>query len=341
VAISHEHCTPYLSTTLLRIERSGLTAATVREAIVAELKKSSDTDRDGSIRKKIQKVDHPVFKHGEVNVAWILYSEVRRPAWYIGNDLREERHHVVFVAQKSDLFSLTFSDPALRSSVVSEIRKQRTAPLDGLRLLTTKQTNDAFVGDRVRTLWLSGAHRRSATKADSKILTGIELEAALNPLDDQSYYFSSVRSTLNNIAPAGAKSDVIVGANPRNARIWLGPTKDWRTFITRTEALIDAACQAIKNPSSNLSPLPVLARPIDGLANARKPYDMAIIVPEAVSPGIEDSNDETWLHEFSDAVHFEVRPIRASSSFEAEVFWGLESYGKIAYDFSIGATHRW
>jgi hypothetical protein len=237
VAISHEHCAPFLSSTLLAIERNGTTVVTVREAIVAGLRKSSDIGRDSSIHRKIQKIDRPTFKHGGVNVAWIHYLEVRPPAWYAGNDLREERHHVVFIAQKSGLISLTFSDPALRSSVVSEIRKRRAPPLDGLKLLTAKQINDAFVGDRVRTLWLSGAHRRSATKADSKILTGIELEAALNPLEDQSYYFSSVRSTLDSLAPADAKSDVVVGANPRNARIWLGPAKDWRTFIVRTEAL--------------------------------------------------------------------------------------------------------
>ena len=94
--------------------------------------------------------------------------------------------------------------------------------------MTAKQINDAFVGDRVRTLWLSGAHRRIATKADSKILTGIELEAALNPLEDQGYYFSSVRSTLNGAAlAAAAGSSVVIGANPRNARVWLGPSKDW------------------------------------------------------------------------------------------------------------------
>src|SRR6187397_781405 len=42
---------------------------------------------DGSIRRKIQNIDRPTFKRRGVNVAWIHYSEVRSPAWYVGNDL--------------------------------------------------------------------------------------------------------------------------------------------------------------------------------------------------------------------------------------------------------------
>jgi hypothetical protein len=63
---------------------------------------------------------------------------------------------------------------------------------------------------------------------------------------------------------------------------------------------------------------------------------MAIIVPEAVSAGVEDQDDDTWLHEFSDAARFEIKPAVGTPSFEAEVFWGRESYGHIKYDFSNG-----
>jgi hypothetical protein len=336
VAISHDDCAPFQSATLLRIEESPATVAVVRNAIVAQLKKT-EADINASVRRTIHKVDAPTFKDGGVNVGWIHYSETRSPAWYGGNDLTETRQHVVFIVQKDDLVALTFSDPALRTSMVAEIRKRRAAPFNRLRVLSGKQINDGFVRGRVRTLWLSGAHRRTSTKADSKILTGLELEAALNPLEDQSYYFSSVRSTHDGEEFAATASSVIIGANPRNARVWIGPSKDWEAFIGRVEALIDAAAAAIEAPSTSASPLPVLASPIEGLADASEPYDMAIIVPEAVSAGIEDDGDDSWFHEFSDAARFVISPESGSPSFEAEVFWGDKSYGRMRYEFTVGA----
>ncbi len=255
----------------------------------------------------------------------------------LGNDLKEEEHHVIFVAHKKGLVALALSDSAFRSSIVAEIKKGRSAPFSALKVLTAKQINDAFVGDRVRTLWLSGAHRRTATKADSKVLTGIELEAALNPLEDQGYYFSSVRSTLNGAALAAATgASVVIGANPANARVWLGPSKNWIFFIGRVEVLIDAAAEAIKKPSARSAPLPVLASPADGLTGASAPYDMAIILPEAISAGIEDGEEYPRLHEFIDAARFEMKAKAGSPSFEAEIFWGSESYGRMKYEFSAG-----
>jgi hypothetical protein len=106
----------------------------------------------------------------------------------------------------------------------------------------------------------------------------------------------------------------------------------------RADDRAERAVSSFITTASGLVLVLVLARPVEGVANASKPYDMAIIVPEAVSPGVEEPSDDPWLHEFSDAVHFEIKPIRGSPSFEAEVFWGQESYGKIGYDFSIGAN---
>jgi hypothetical protein len=340
VPISYEDCAPYLSTTLLKIEGTDPpTIRALREGMIARLR--TEIGKEATIRRKIRKVHPSAFKHNEMDVAWVHYSETRPPPWYIGDELKEERHHVIFLALKGQLTAMTFSDPAFRALIVAEVRRSRADPFRNLKVLSVKEVNDAFVGDRVRTLWLSGAHPRTATKADSKILTGIELEAALNPIEDQSYYFSSVRSTLDSAILASAVTpSVVIGANPRNARVWLGPSKDWLSFIGRLEALIDEAVHAVANPSNNAPPLPILAQPMEGLAPARSPYDMAIIVPEAVSAGTEDDNEDLWLHEFSDAVRFVVTPKDGVPSFEAHVFWGSEQYGTISYEFSerVGAS---
>ena len=142
----------------------------------------------------------------------------------------------------------------------------------------------------------SAEHTGDRSRRRIQILAGLELETALDPLEDQSYYFSSVRSTIPGIIDA-AGADTIVGANPRNARIWLGPSKDWLSFVARTESLIDAAAQAIKKPLPSASPLPILAHPVEGLSGARMAYDLAIIDPETALAGVEESEEDPWLHE--------------------------------------------
>ena len=52
--------------------------------------------------------------------------------------------------------------------------------------------NAAFVRGKAPT-WLSATHRRTTVKADSKVLSGIDLRDALNPVEDQSYYFTAAR----------------------------------------------------------------------------------------------------------------------------------------------------
>ena len=331
--ISHKACTPFLSATLLSIEKPKVTAAGLRGELVDRLRNAAPE----GVTRTIHTVKAPTFRDGGLDVGWIHYSEKRSPPWCAGGDLKEMHHHSIFILRKEQLIALTFSDPVLRNTIVADIRKQRLGLFKSFKPLTGKQVNDGFVRARVRTLWLSGAHRRTSTKADSKILTGLELEAALDPLEDQSYYFSSVRSTHNGLAFNSAPTGVIVGANPRNARIWIGPSKDWKSFISRMEGLIDAAATAIKTPLKVSSPLPVLASPIDGIAGAEEPYDMAIIVPEAVSAGAEGVRDQPWFHEFSDAARFVISSKSGSPSFTAEVFWGQESYGRMNYEFAAEA----
>jgi hypothetical protein len=108
----------------------------LRDALLEELK-----GKPGSgVRRRISKVDKPVWRQGDTRIGWILYSETRQPPWYMAEDLKEERHHIVVLIQRSGLISVTFSDTALRKSVVAEIRKQRKSKFAGLELLRSKST---------------------------------------------------------------------------------------------------------------------------------------------------------------------------------------------------------
>jgi hypothetical protein len=98
-------------------------------------------------------VKAPTFNAGGLDVGWMHYSERRTPAWYAGRGLDETHHHSIFIVKKGELVALAFSDPALRNTIVADIRKRRVKLFESLKLLTGKQINDGFVrAARVRTL---------------------------------------------------------------------------------------------------------------------------------------------------------------------------------------------
>ena len=119
----------------------------------------------------------------------LQYSEARRPAWYLEDDLKDRLNHVVVISGRDKLVSVTFSDPTARNLIVKEIKITSKGAFGKLSLLSSTETEKALVESEVRTLWLSGTHRQSVIKPDSKQLSGLELESAIDPLDDQSYYF--------------------------------------------------------------------------------------------------------------------------------------------------------
>lgn len=70
------------------------------------------------------------------------------------------------------------------------------------------------------------------------------------------------------------------------------------------------------------------------MAGVQQPYDMALIVPELSLAGIDpDDGEERWLQQFSDSARFEVVQQEGSPNFEADIFWGGERLGRLAYQF--------
>jgi len=129
------------------------------------------------------------------------------------------------------------------------------------------------------TLWMSGTHRRVATKADSKVLSGLDLQYALDPLEDQSFFFTAARCLVRKRG-----LDQPVGSSPRRSRLWVGPSRDWADFSAGLRALLG---QLASQKRALVNPLPILAEPVldaEALKAVRNAYDAAIIPPELVDP---------------------------------------------------------
>lgn len=150
MAVEYKDCAPFLSAILLEVVREPIPSVdAIRKAITDEVRRFSDLGP--IVSRKVANVPDPTFEHGGAQGGWLRYSETRRPAWYQGNELTEDRQHAVFIMLKGTIVALTFTDPAMRNSVAVAIRRAKEGTLAKLRLLPQKHVRDA--------LWAAGSRR--------------------------------------------------------------------------------------------------------------------------------------------------------------------------------------
>ena len=215
MAVSHTHCTPYLSATLFHIDKADTTLTGKLRSAIADTLRDAEGRVARPVDRQIAKPFPKKIAAAGLEVCWFHYSEQRAPPWYKANDLTDTYHHIVVVCRKGKLLSISFSDTGARSTIMRAIANANSGPFLRLEQFSPAEIEAAFVESRVRTLWLSGVHRRLVIKPDAKVLSGLELELALDPLGDQSYYFSSIRSTSENEDLAVDGSPAVIGASPR------------------------------------------------------------------------------------------------------------------------------
>lgn len=340
MALSSDQCTPYLSVSLYKAVNGEAVAPSELLAAIRDLAREN-ADKKGMERPRFPTVQDPSIESDGTTIAWAHYVEKRSPSWFAGEGITDTLNQLIIVAKRGDLYALLFSDNGLRGTVAKKILRAPNGPLARIRRLSSSEINRAFVESQVRTLWLSGAHRRTAIKPDSKILSGLELETSLDPLGDQTYYFSSVRSTMSL---SDQLTSAVVGASPMGSRIWIGPTRSWEEFIANVGLILDRAANCMNDAARPDRPLPILASTITTLEGIEQPYDLAFIVPEQVNDGAGPAGDDElrWLQQFADVARFEITAIAGSANFEAEVYWADVRLGRLAYEFeqTVGSDVR-
>jgi len=316
--IELENCTPYLSTVIFQGNTSS--AADLTKALKPLIKS------DSRILKK-----QPLGTDTKNNL--IHYLDQKMAPWYTPNNagdaLKNRNHHAVFITVKGDLLGLTFTDSSARDIVVKKLKASDDIKLSALKPISMKEMEMIFVNEEIRTLWLSGAHSRSAIKPDSKVLSGQELENALSPIGDQTYFFSSIRSTL------GTNDDkYVLGTSPGQSRIWLGPSKSWNVFETRINTLLGIAQAYLRNPETYSPKVPVLAQYSENLDDLGTPYDFALIVPENLSPDFDLDTEDRWFQLFADTAIFKVTPDSVlNSKFKITTIFQQTEIGSV--DFTL------
>lgn len=208
---------------------------------------------------------------GGVRVQVFVYKHKRLASWAT-KEFYDVTHELVVIGVKDDLIGLSCSEPTMRDRLSGKLDQCDAFP----RALVER----AFVGTQANAIWLSGVHTPTASKANAKAMTGPALELALDPLGDQSFYYSAVKSR------GAYDAEVAVGTAPASSRIWINRPKDWASFGQALEAVLDhigrfALAAASTTPSEPW--LKVLAQSRGDIAAATEPYAVALIAPELFS----------------------------------------------------------
>jgi len=211
---------------------------------------------------------------GSLTASFFHYIESKQPSWTDSAAVKDTLNQLVLMCTNSCYAAVYCSDSLVRELIRRRLNTKDNTVLGSLLPLSSGCLSAAFVRGPAQTLWLSGAHRRIASKADSKVLSGTDLAYALDPLEDQSYFFTAARSRVDNLA-----KPMIVGASPRKSSLWTGVSPSWKAFRETVEILFEALGK-VTAPSVN--PLPVLATEVDDPTSIKEPYDAAVIPPELI-----------------------------------------------------------
>lgn len=341
MAVSTNQFTPYLSAVLFASAKSSKAfAVSVRKEIKRLLIAATAIDSSDKIR-SFKVVNDDIMQEGQTVLCVLLYSENKSPAWLNGDALKDLTHQCVIISVRDGYLALSFSDPGARNSIVSEIKKSKKTPLNKLKLIGSQELENSLVDDGVKSLWLAGTHRQTAIKPDGKALTGGQLEFAIDPLGDSSYFYSSIRSKNDNQAIAYDGKPPVVGVSLREGRFWISPTRSWDEFAERIGGILAHVATNAATIRQGRPGLDALAQPVSNLSGVAGAYGIALTVPEnqLADKSFDEDGEDRWFQQFADIVRFELEPDPNSSNFNAKLYWEDEELGELSYSFeTIGGV---
>lgn len=225
----------------------------------------------------VKVVGHTQFPPSANARGWVIhFKKTTQASWTSDPNVVNVEQHVLTLIEHGLVLGVSSSAMEVRDRIDRYLRTQ-----PGLTAMSETVLENVFLRSaQLRTLWLAGIHRRSPFKADSKVLTGPQLQTALNPLDDRTFRPSSGRA---DTGLPGASGVARVGVSPKRSYTWIGPTTDLQGFVSRFEALVG---HIGTRRTQTFSPLPILAQavsqaPTTGVVFGA--FDFAFIAPETAA----------------------------------------------------------
>lgn len=201
---------------------------------------------------------------GKASIHYTPYKVTKIPGWYGGQELSDVENHIFITFSLNKIYAFYCSEKGMKDEIRGYFHSTR---LPYLEVIEMDNLNCLFVNeDSIKMLWLLSVDGKNSFKADSKVLGGNSVADTLDPLEDQSFTMSAVRTQLHD----GSST---VGINPFKSSLWRGPCKDWYTFEDRIIEIID---KIDKNKSVTNNPISILATPLNNLKGVNILHDLVI-----------------------------------------------------------------
>lgn len=259
-----EHLSPFLSI-LIGVNTAQYSSKDLHEATINLIEKEINAQLSFQRFSSLSEVS------GDTFIEITPYKINKIPSWTKRNDIYDIENHVAITFSLGKYIAFYFSEKGMKDSVRDNFK---SSYLKGIKSVDIAHLNFHFINeDSIKMLWLLGIHGKNTFKADSKVLGGNSVAESLDPLEDQSYMMSAVRTELGN-------SSKTIGLNPFKSSIWRGPCKDWETFEKYTIEILDTLNN---NNNNKTNPIGVLASPINDFVGVHDVYDISIIDPDFLS----------------------------------------------------------
>lgn len=230
---------------------------------------------------------------GEALIYYTPYQILKSPTWLKGIVVNDIENHIFISIVLNKTFAIYISEKGMKD----EIREHFfSTQLPNIKTIEINQLNFLFINeDKIKMLWLLGIHGKNSFKADSKVLGGKSVAESLDPLEDQSYTMSAVRTEIGDTGKT-------IGVNPYKSSLWRGPCKDWDSFENRVIEILD---KIDKNKDKLDYPISILATPVSEMNNVHTPYDLTFVDYEHYTNDISEHKID-FLKKISNEYSFKI-----------------------------------
>jgi len=189
------------------------------------------------------------------------YNEEKKVSW-LSNDssttLANKFHHILIVYKYSNYLAIYHSDTSVKNKLFRLMfRSKSPHEFRKLKFIRKEVLNTTFLNNiKIKNLWLSSIHKSSESKADSKVLSGQNLESALDPIGDQYYGYSAIKATSTTL-------DGDIGINASESKIWMKKFVDSDEYFDMLRFILEEI-ETIETTATDLNynPVAVLANSI-------------------------------------------------------------------------------
>jgi hypothetical protein len=245
MSVTIDELNPYLSVVILKIADNTFNINSLKENLSLSRYRFKTEEYDGG------------------NIFYSHYKEEKQASWTTNESVKDISNHVLIIFKFDSYLALYHSDNAKKNKIYSLIfRGPSGHEFKKLRLVRKEVFNSAFLSNvKIKNLWLNNIGNQSDVNADTKVLSGSNLEHALDPIGDQMYNFSAIKVENTNI-------DLSIGINSSYSKLWI------KKYANSTEYfdVLKIILEEIKEKDT--SPNPLLHHPVSILANSHTEYTL-------------------------------------------------------------------